>query len=239
MKQLTIMSFNLKNNFATRNSKNYYLKRVPFITEIIEKEHPDIIGTQEMSKFMYDELQKRLTNYIFYGQQRKKTFHMEDIANTILVKKDITVLSQQSLSLGKDPNKVGSKHMLASMPRTCNQLKFLWNDEVIMIYNTHLDHIFQFVRNSEIDCLKQLLLKDDYKKIITGDFNMPTRGKLASLLHEFSLIDTNESNEITEKITKRGLDHIYLQDEFSNFSFQVIDSGKASDHNAIIVEIKK
>lgn len=56
--EFTIMSLNLKNNYARKNSRKHWKNRLPAICELIKQEKPDIIGTQECRKEMLEELKK-------------------------------------------------------------------------------------------------------------------------------------------------------------------------------------
>ncbi len=219
MKKLKIMTFNLKNNLTITKSKTYWLKRLGPIASVIYEEQPDIVGTQEMATSMRKYLEKLLPEYQFVAAARTNDRHIDDIANTILIKKEIEVLSSKIYSLGPNIYQPGSKNLLCTMPRSCNWAKVMVNQQPIELFNVHLDHLFQRTRNFQITQLEKIFTlsnPSDKAKIITGDFNMTYQAKLNEMCKRHHLYDAAKGLGSTFRALpyQAAIDHILLTDDF-------------------------
>ena len=47
-----------------------------------------------------------------------------------------------------------------------------YNNELVSIYNTHLDYKYDKVKKKELDKIYKILSNDKNKIILTGDFNL-------------------------------------------------------------------
>ena len=244
MKEIKVMSFNLKNNKTLPFRKTHYSKRVKYIVDVIKEENPDIVGCQEMSCSLRDLLKLNLKKYKFYAVPKIMKGKADYIANTILIKKDITVLESEIYSLGKDIKCLGSKNLLALQSRSCNKLVIKINYYTISIFNVHLDCLFQNTRNFQLKKLDEILELDQSDfKIITGDFNMIMKGSLLEFVHHNHLYHMNHNIDKSFLMFKHtgAIDHILVSSLFYKGTCYCGDFSKydvkPSDHYPIISTI--
>ena len=241
MKEIKVMSFNLKNNKTLPFRKTHYSKRVKYIVDIIKEANPDIIGCQEMSFQVRELLKSNLKEYHFFASPKIMKGKADYIANTILVKKDITVLESEIYSLGKDIKCLGSKNLLSLQPRSCNKLVIKIDDHMISIFNVHLDCLLQNTRNFQIQQLNKIIKLDQSDfKIITGDFNMIMKDSLLDFVHNNHLLHMNHNIRKSFLTCKQNgsIDHILVSSLFYKENCYCGDFSKynvkPSDHYPII-----
>lgn len=238
---MKIMTFNMRNDgiIPFSNWKN----RVFGFAKLIEKEKPDIIGTQEMTFkakiLLMTILNDKNLDYQIYGESRKRTDKTYDEYNCILVKKNIKVLGKFTYSLSETPYIPKTKFKKDPFPRIMTFIEI----ENYYIYNTHLTN--RIIKNKllQLKCITKLLKKEK-PVIIMGDFNLGYK-KLENFIEENNLIDATKNIGKTFS-TKRDmfhLDHIlisktlkYQKTKKHNFKYK---DKYISDHYPITTEIRK
>ena len=238
---MKIMTFNLKDDGLLIFSN--WKKRLKGFVNLIIKEKPDIIGTQEMTPKAKKLLEKLLNennlNYNFYGESRKRNNRLFDEYNCILVNKKIKVLSSTTYSLSETPLIPKTKFVNDKFPRI---LTFIETKD-FYFYNTHLTNKVDKNKILQLKCITNLLKKDK-PIIITGDFNLGIN-RLRNFCQKNELIDTtkNIGKTFTTKKEIYHLDHILI-DKKIKFKNPIKHDYKykntyISDHYPVTVEIKK
>ena len=101
---MKIMTFNMKNSGIFIG---HWKQRTKGFVELIKKEKPDIIGTQEMTykvkKYLKNLLIENKLFYTFVGESRSRTNGIYDEYNCILINEKINILNAHTYSLSNTP----------------------------------------------------------------------------------------------------------------------------------------
>lgn len=173
---LNAMSFNMKfeNQTGGGDPIHTWANRKEGIVECLEKYHADIVGTQELQGWQYDELMELLgAKWSGVGLPR---FTSNDERSSILYRNDtVEYLEGETIWLSETPSVPGSKSWGSSLPRILTYGKFLHKDsnQEFYYFNTHLDHKSELARQKQLEVIMSYLEKyNDYPELLTGDFNM-------------------------------------------------------------------
>lgn len=241
---MKIMTFNLKHRIK-EDLFGTWRKRYVKIISYINKEDPDIIGVQELSRKGKRYLKRNLKQYKIVGKRRHSIIFTNEY-NCLLIKNDYKINGHKTYSLSDNINKLGRKAKQDNFPRICTVAHIEKDGIKYFVANTHMD-------NSSTENKKRLLgifesILNRYKKvdeyiIITGDFNMTLDNKN---LYNFSLnyLDPFKDHPETSfpSISDiKSIDHIFLDKRF-NYSNEKIhensnDDGHMSDHYPLTCEI--
>ncbi len=236
---MKVMTFNMRDDGLIPFSK--WKVRLDGFIELLIKEKPDIIGTQEMTYKAKVRLKKLLIekgiDYSFYGESRKRTNGLFDEYNTILVKSNIKVLSTYTYSLSDSPTVPLTKFVRDKFPRIMTFVEL----ENCYLYNTHLTNKVDDNKFLQLKCITKLL-KRDKPVIFTGDFNLGMT-RLRQFCTDNCFVDTTKGIGYTY-ITKKHryhLDHILINNNmnFSNVKkhTNLYKSLPLSDHYPVSVDI--
>lgn len=172
---IKVMSFNMKRNYLSVG-KNRWENRAALVAKVILEQRPDILGTQELTSVSLGDLQRLLPDYAYVGQGRGGGDEGEYTA--IFYRRDrFRLVAQRTFWLSPTPD-VPSRGWLALFPRICTTciLAFADSDQLLHIYNTHLDHISYFARLEGLKLILREIL-DSQKQygqqpvVLMGDFN--------------------------------------------------------------------
>lgn len=171
--QLKIMSFNLRT--ANRgDGVNYFFDRFDRVTEVLDREKPDIVGFQEVTDPMRVKLRDYLTDYTVQGCGRDADYHGE--AMIIAYRKDaVELISLENIWLSMTPSIPGSRYGAdqSGCPRmfTAALIKHQNVKEPFYFINTHLDHEGALARYLGAVQIAQFISLHPQKFVLTGDFN--------------------------------------------------------------------
>jgi endonuclease/exonuclease/phosphatase family metal-dependent hydrolase len=150
--KLNVTTFNLRNEYRSVDGMNCFLNRTGIILENIRKEKPDIIGFQEAIPPIMDMLRAGLSEYTIIYSKRYDGIAHEGLA--MAFRKDTTELfSLDCFWLSETPRTPGSRYAHASRyPRICQaaMVRLPETDQFVRVYNTHLDHLNEEGRISQI-----------------------------------------------------------------------------------------
>ena len=238
---MKIMTFNMKNDGI--NPFGHWKQRVIGFKELIKKEKPDIIGTQEMNikaKILLDNLLKENNlYYTFYGDSRKRDNSLYDEYNCILVKDSIKVIDFSTYSLSNTPHIPKSKFKDDVFPRIITHIE----TDKYHIYNTHLSAKILKNKLLQLECITSLL-KWNKPVILLGDFNLGMK-RLSPFMRKNGLTDATEEvgNTFSTKKDLFHLDHILIDNRLKyDNSVKILfkyNGRYLSDHFPIITEIEK
>ena len=172
MVTLKVMSFNLRNDYSP-DGINVFPNRKPYILEMIGKEKPDIIGTQEVTDNMRAFLRDELPDYEVFGCAREKDYHGEHNA-VCLRKEQFEVIEMKNAFLSFLVNEPG--HTFGADQSSCSRmytyLRLKHREAApFQLVNTHLDHVGNRAKQYGMLQILQHLNQKDEKWILTGDMN--------------------------------------------------------------------
>jgi len=256
---MKVMTFNLRSD-SILDVNNRWHDRSHIVYNLI-KEHPcDIIGLQEVSNGMYDDIYENIQDYHMVGMGRTKKLFAEK--NNLLISKRHKILEHETFWLSGTPRKQGSSIWYSLFPRICTTaLVELENKFKLRIYNTHLDCLLPYARQYGLEKIAELMKKHQDKEklpcILMGDFNATPNSKV---IQKFSsgmysgkkFVAVQESSkELYQKSTmsmfkgqQKGMhiDYIFVCEAFKISDVQIIrhnEEGKyPSDHYPLVTDLQ-
>lgn len=178
---LRVMTFNVRYGSAD-DGINAWPKRRDLMVRIIQKEHPDILGTQELLSPQGDYLQQHLPGYTWFGMGRNGNEINENDNEHMGVFYDKTrlkVLKSGDFWFSDTPDKPGSMGFGQTMPRmvTWAQFQDRRSGKSFYYYDTH----FPYQDGKQADAVRERCAEEIRKRlaqlpasmpfILTGDFN--------------------------------------------------------------------
>ncbi len=183
---LKCMSFNLRVD-NVGDGINSFTNRFDRVIEVIETEHPDIVGFQEVTDGMRARLRDHIPGYTVQGCGRERSCHGESML--IAYRTDeVELLSLENIWLSPTPAVPGSSYGgdQSRCPRmfTSALIRHDRVDSPFRFVNTHLDHVGAEARYLGAMQLVQYLSRHDEKFILTGDFNATPEAREIRLITE-------------------------------------------------------
>ncbi len=188
---LRVMTFNVRVPVDT--GMNAWVNRRDLMVQVIEAEHPDVLGTQELTEEQGEYLAAHLPGYAWFGQGREggtKGEHMGVFYRTDRLK----VLRSGDFWLSDTPQVPGSRTWGQPYPRMVTWARFRLRDGggTFDYFNTHFPYLPQDVRPrmlSADEILQRIgKLPPGARVILAGDFNCapdtPVHAKLTANLHD-------------------------------------------------------
>ena len=252
MKQYSIVTFNMRCP-CKADGENYYINRVPFIKEVVEKRRPDVIACQEVTDEFRLALVKALPDYTVVGAGRMPDRHGEGVA--FLFRKDVLQLSELRTEwLSNTPAAPGSRYEGSDQsycPRIMCVATFIPYEEeegAFRMYNLHTDHVGKEARLLSSKALLAAIEKDKAENplpfVVLGDLNAFPNDPEIMLLRESPLMrDVTGDLKITfHRFMEKGyegmkIDYIFVSEEFSEETVTVWGETRGglclSDHHPI------
>lgn len=250
------MTYNIRRLGEEKIYANQWKFRGKYLIDIIQKNRPDILCTQEDNFFQIEEIKNSMNNldsFSFYNEKINSNISGE--ANTIFFDAEkFKLLNKRFFWLTGTPNKRSKLKKQSLYYRTVTYvlLRDSANKE-ISIFNTHFDHISEDVQEREAMSLIKLINEINPKNyIICGDFNGEASSRQMILLEkEFNLVNKDILNQAkvvgwsNSRFSGKCVDFI-----FSNFSAKtvLIDDSKylaqdgkektPSDHLPVLCELE-
>ena len=255
---MRVMTFNLRSD-SILDGKNRWNKRKEIVFNVLDSYQCDIIGLQEVTLKMRDDLERYLKNYHIVGKARTKKFFVEH--NNLLIAKQHTILEEDTFWLSNNPNKIGSSIWYSIFPRICTTAKIrLENGLIVRIYNTHLDCYLSPARGYGLKKIMEYIEKqyeiEKLPVILMGDFNANPGHKLIKGFLEWELNNKpfvavqDYDRSIYSKATmgrfrdrEKGmhLDYIFISPEYQVTKVQIIKDNVEgrfpSDHYPLLADI--
>ncbi len=251
-----IVTYNIK---YAQDWLDTFDSRKEIIKEQLSSYEADIIAVQEANYGWmnnYDGLPILLEEYNYVGVGREDGKEEGEYAAIFYLKSKYEVLESNTIWLSQTPNEV-SIGWDASTYRimTYVTLKNKETEEVLTIYNTHLDHIGEVAKEESTNLILEKINNTNNPYILVGDLNFPTFNKLYDEYTE--LLD--DSYNIAKDKMKYGtinynynlnfihfirIDYVFMsKDEFEVINYRIDPTYKfedkpVSDHFPIIVDFK-
>jgi len=191
--ELKLMTYNLR--YASAQPPNAWPERRPLMQALIEREAPDVIGTQEGLYLQLRELAAVLPNYEWIGLGRAGGSRDEFAA--VFYRRDrLEPVAFDHFWLSDTPEVVGSITWGHTYRRMVTWVRFRekTTGREFYFWNTHFDHQVETARQKSADLIRDRLAKLDpgTPLILAGDFNCPAGNSRAYdiLTQEAGLSDT-------------------------------------------------
>lgn len=210
--QLRVMTYNLRNNSDV--PPNSWDERKGLIQELIQRENPDIIGTQEGLYPQVKDMDDLLPNYGWIGLGRDGGSNGEFM--TIYYKKSrFDVLEYNHFWLSEKPETMGSISWDSGCTRMATWARLFDKVTKKSFYhlNTHLDHVSEEARIKGAEVIIQKVENFNSKLpiIVTGDFNT-----VAGLETHQTFINQGEFVDTWEDATERINEELGTFNGFQN-----------------------
>ncbi|MGN2339693.1 endonuclease/exonuclease/phosphatase family protein [Clostridium cagae] len=255
---MKVMTFNLRCDLFM-DFKNRWDERKNLVFDIVNKYDCDIIGTQEATEKMFNDISNNIDAFNIIGNPRSKKLFSE--RNDILISKKHKVNDYRTFWLRDNYDKIGRSKWYSMFPRICTTAIIeLENSKRIRICNSHLDFLLPQARAYELKKLSEFIKKEQEKEdlplIIMGDFNSNPNSKLikdftSGDIFNKRLVAVQDMNkELYTKATmghfknkEKGshIDYIFVSEEFEIIDVEIVKynvNGKyPSDHYPLMAEI--
>lgn len=193
-KTLKVCSFNLKHD-TFLNRVNRWNTRRDIVSHVILESGASVIGVQEMTPSMREDLLGNLKEYRIYGTGRSR-MGLGEYSAVILQNKGFEVSYYDTFWLSRHPTVKGSRAPFSPFPRICTVCEAYckeW-DSPIRIFNTHLCHINPTARMLSVRVIMEFMhyvnQKEKMPTILMGDMNARPSSRpiryLSKNLHGFS-----------------------------------------------------
>lgn len=231
----SVMSLNLLTSGARLPGNPAFTKRVHAIQEMIQQYQPDIIGVQELTKFMFPYLSEIQNTYTIFGESRH-AFLSDEYSSILFNKNKFEYIDGKTLWLSPTSNTPGSKFLFSQFPRivTYIYLKDKQTQQTFSVFNTHLDANFDFVRAKQIIVLTKIIRKlhKGAFTIVTGDFNCTCDSKALLCMQKTKLSDLIErkfGTTLRGSIGSYRFHHLPIDHIFVSQSIKPITVTKITD----------
>ncbi|MEO8999296.1 MAG: endonuclease/exonuclease/phosphatase family protein, partial [Rhodanobacter sp.] len=172
---------------------NAWVNRRDLMVQVIKAEHPDLLGTQELTEEQGEYIAAHLPGYAWFGQGREGGIKGEHMG--VFYRTDrLTVLRSGDFWLSDTPDVPGSKTWGQPYPRMVTWARFRLRDGggSFDYFNTHFPYRPEDVRARALsaDEIMQRIgqLPSGTRVILAGDFNCgpdsPVYAKLTGMLHD-------------------------------------------------------
>ena len=183
---LRVMTFNIR--YPTdQDGVNRWETRRDLVVDMLRKEEPDVIGTQELYKSQADELVSRLPQYEWFGAGRRGGADDEHMG--VFYRKDrLRVQASGDFWLSDTPSSPGSITWGHPYPRMVTWARFerIGDGAAFTLYNTHLPYRNEDeaarLRGAELINKRVRELSPGDTVILVGDFNTPPESRTHAVL---------------------------------------------------------
>lgn len=249
---LKVISFNMKRD-GFWGKRNRWAARRDLAAELIRRSGASIIGVQELLPKMRRDVEESLQDYsvIGHGRYLGKNTYNDEHSDIIVRNSDADVHYHKTFWLSKQPEKSGTRGLLALFPRICTMAEIYVKelDCRIRVFNTHFDCLSGPARTLGVRVILSYMSKYNREEplptILMGDMNATPNSKAIRILrendHHYDNVHLNDVYEALggseiqntyhffKGIVKEGMkpiDYIFVSDEF-----EVVRSEICTDHD--------
>lgn len=228
---LTVVSFNIRYD-TPGDSLDAWPHRRDGVASFLRFHEADIVGLQEALHHQLEDLRERMPDHFWIGVGRDDGRLKGEFSGILLRRERFEVLDEGTFWLSETPSDTGSTGWDASYPRvaTWARLMDVANDRILIILNTHFDHVGEVARAEAArqvrDFLVDVAAEDPI--VVTGDFNtLPDSEPILTLTGDGSPLRDAKSrtviphygpestwNAFREIVPGRRIDYIFVTDHF-------------------------
>ncbi|WP_405884766.1 MULTISPECIES: endonuclease/exonuclease/phosphatase family protein [unclassified Streptomyces] len=209
-RRLAVMTFNLR--FASTAEPNSWAVRRPVMRELLRRESPHVIGTQEGLYQQLRDIGSDLgPHYDRIGTGHKGGSHGESVAIFYDTRR-LAPVEYDHFWLSDTPELIGSNTWGAAFPRLVTWVRFrdLRDGREFYALNTHLDNASQYARARAARLISERIARLDgaLPLVVTGDFNAAAhKNPVYDTMLGAGLVDTWDT--AAERSTLYGTFHGY------------------------------
>ncbi|MCQ6557356.1 endonuclease/exonuclease/phosphatase family protein [Paenibacillus mendelii] len=192
--KMSVMTLNLRIHVPS-DGDNAWPHRVHAVADLIQESNPVILGTQEGSYGMLNDLDGLLPAYSRIGEGRlgleSGQSQSDELCAIYYKHAELTVIRHGQFWLSETPEVPGSKSWDSSLPRICTWICFELKQRPgtrFYTFNTHFDHMGQQAREESakliIARIRQLREEEHLPAMLMGDLNAHPDNDAIKLLRE-------------------------------------------------------
>ncbi|GGJ07632.1 endonuclease/exonuclease/phosphatase family protein [Streptomyces brasiliensis] len=190
--RLEVMTFNLR--FASTTEPNSWTVRRPVMRELLRREAPTVLGTQEGLYQQLRDIDADLgPHYDWIGTGREGGSRDESVALFYDTRR-LAPVEHDTFWLSDTPREIGSNTWGAAFPRIVTWVRFRDRraGREFRVLNTHLDHASQYARERGASLIARRIAEfGSLPLVVTGDFNAAAHKNAAyDTLLAAGLVDT-------------------------------------------------
>ena len=211
--QLYVGSYNIRyRNNEDSIAGNVWSKRCQVICDLINFEHPDIFGAQEVLHGQLQDMKHSLDHYDYIGVGRDDGKQAGEYAAIFYDTRSLTLLDEGHFWLSPTPSRPGLGWDAACV-RICTWGKFLdkRTRKQFFFFNVHMDHVGVVARREGakliISRIRQMAM--GAPTVLTGDFNVDQRDKIYGIFSHSGI----------------------LKDAYANARLRFVENGTFNDFN--------
>ncbi|MET9834551.1 endonuclease/exonuclease/phosphatase family protein [Streptomyces sp. NPDC006385] len=196
-RHLQVMSFNLR--FASTTEPHSWAVRRPVMRELLRREAPHVIGTQEGVFSQLLDIDSDLgPRYDWVGTGRLQGSRDESMA-VYYDSRRLRPTEYDHFWLSDTPDAIGSNTWSAAFARMVTWVRFrdlADGEREFYVLNTHFDHVSQYARERSASLIAERIAGFDRSLpvVVTGDFNVAAhRNTVYDTLLGAGLVDTWET----------------------------------------------
>jgi len=171
---LKIISFNIRYAAASDGENSWSFRR-ELVSDLLDRERPDIFGLQEAQQVQMDELGNDLPDYDFIGVGREDGELRGEYCAIFFRRERFSCLHQGTFWLSETPALAGSRGWDAHNARICTWGTFQESGSanIFCVFNTHLDHRGELAKleGARLIAGKIQEIAGIRPTILMGDFN--------------------------------------------------------------------
>jgi endonuclease/exonuclease/phosphatase family metal-dependent hydrolase len=252
--QTKVCTFNIKFE-NPKEGVHQWDNRKEQILKFIKIEDLDVIGMQEVVHSQIKYLEEGLEEYNRIGVARDDGKSKGEYSPIFFKSSRYSVLDSATFWLSPNPE-TPAKAWDAALPRVCTWAKLVdkQTNDLILVLNTHFDHVGEEARAKSVDLILSRIEELDHtgKVILMGDFNLEPETKPIQKVINSDLKDafqaelnlgpvgTYNAFEIGENYDRR-IDYVFYQGfelkSYKNYSLR-IQHTFLSDHFPVVVEFE-
>jgi len=252
--QTKVCTFNIKYE-NPQEGLHQWDNRKEQILQFIKIEDLDIVGMQEVVHSQIEYLQDGLSDYARIGVARDDGKSKGEYSPIFFKKNRYAIVDSATFWLSPNPE-IPAKAWDAALPRVCTWAKLIDQDteELILVLNTHFDHVGEQARANSIKLILSKIKELNHGEniILMGDFNLtpetaPIQKVITSNLKDAFEADLNlgpvgtfNAFEIGKNYDRR-IDYVFYQGfrvkSYKNYSLRIQDTF-LSDHFPVVVEFE-
>lgn len=249
-----VCTFNIKFD-NPKEGVHQWDNRKDQILNFIKIEDLDIIGMQEVVHSQIKFLENNLEDYARIGVARDDGKSKGEYSPIFYKKDRFSIIDSATFWLSPNPE-IPAKAWDAALPRVCTWAKLVdkQTNDLILVLNTHFDHVGEEARAKSVDLILTRIEELDHtgKVILVGDFNLEPETKPIQKVINSDLKDafqaelnlgpvgTYNAFEIGENYDRR-IDYVFYQGfelkSYKNYSLR-IQHTFLSDHFPVVVEFE-
>lgn len=227
--KISVLCINLKVDLKFTREFLKWDNRKVAVYDCIRSLNPDIVLAQEISEPIAQDLRKDLAkNYELLISFRDSKEKKREAVGVLLKKRIFSNIHLETYWLTNTPV-VTSKFKTSLKPRIATVVKAMINNQELLMVSTHLDPLFPWVRNKQMQCLAQTI---DFNNVFVlgGDFNGHYNEKWFTHVQKqlqwvkpYNMHNTLHYGKGRIKLDKKPIDYVFVQKDTTILQSTIID----------------